>query len=128
MPVIFHSLLYGVLHVGWGLVQPARRAVIARARVELKSSAVWHVSKSSDDQLCANVVFGQLITEKLVETLAMDLTSLKNNISYELSSLFSYPSGILFVLISRKNNKRCINSDVCIATLSLFSALDSEKV
>ena len=78
MPVVSHGLLYGVRHVGWGLVQSGGRAVVARARIELKASAVGHVGKSRDDQLGANGIFGQLIPEKHVETLAMDLTSLKS--------------------------------------------------
>ena len=64
--------------MGRGLVQPVRRAVVARARVELKASAVGHVSESSEDQLVADVVVGELIPEELVETLAVDLTSLKS--------------------------------------------------
>ena len=108
MPVVFHGLLYGVLHVGWGLVQPARRAVVARARVELKASSVWHVSKSSDDQLCANVIFAQLIPEKFVETLAMDLTSLKNNKSYELV-LYFHTRLICFNITQKDVSSLCWN-------------------
>ena len=75
MPVVSHGPLYGVLHVVWGLVQSA----VARPRVELKASAVGQESEASEDQPCSNGVFSQLIPEKLVETLAMDLTSLKSS-------------------------------------------------
>ena len=78
IPIVLHGLLDGVLYVGWSLVQPVRRAVVTRARVELKASAAGHVSESSEDQLVPDVVVGELIPEELVETLAVDLTSLKS--------------------------------------------------
>ena len=77
IPVVQHCLLYGVLQVRRGLVQPAGRAVVARARVELEAPAIRHVGEPGEDQSGAHGVLAQLILEKLVEGLAVDLAGLK---------------------------------------------------